>query len=75
MSKHVQCKLRRAPDWFQTAWIPEKHAMKGNVIGIKNENGHWEEGWEVIEVYDKLDSDYVMERERDFKRTRKASDI
>jgi hypothetical protein len=71
---HVQCKLR-CKDSYTTSWIPEKFAKKGNVVSLMNDNYEWEDGWVVIEVGSKLMTSYVMERERDFKRTRKASDI
>jgi hypothetical protein len=33
---------------FTTVWIPSQHAVVGNILRIK-----LEDGWEVIEVYDK----------------------
>jgi hypothetical protein len=75
MTYHVQCKLRNGPGFYQTTWLPERYAKKGNIVELKNEEGKWEDGWIVIEVGSKMDSAQVIERERDYKRTRKASDI
>jgi hypothetical protein len=83
---HVQCKLQRDivideignyTSEFQTSWIPEEYAHFGNRIKLKDENGEWEEGWFVYnaDIEHKLESKYVNERSRDYKRTRKASDI
>ena len=60
-----------------TSWLPEKFAVKGKFVELKNRNtGEWVNGWQVISVGDKrLPEDQVTERSQDYKNTRKASDI
>jgi hypothetical protein len=75
----LQCRLIMQDlggSWVQTAWIPRKFAVKGKLLDLKNEEGEWSKGWEVIEVFKlDLDYDYVREHERDYKKQREASDI
>jgi len=75
---HRQCKLRRQEGdriAFTVSWIPEEHAVVGNTVGLRNEKKEWEEGWRVITVSSRVESQYLNERSQDYKRTRKASDI
>jgi hypothetical protein len=60
-----------------TSWIPEKFAIRGKVIKLENrETGEQTDGWKVIMVGSKRkESDEVIERSQDYKKTRKASDI
>lgn len=60
---------------YHTAWIPEQFAREGKLIGIKNGDGTWDEGWKVIGVHGRASEEYVVEHERDYKHQRKASDI
>jgi hypothetical protein len=55
-------------------WIPEKFAKIGKYIKIK-ENDIWDNGWEVIEVWAKKELDSIEDKERDFLKQRKASDV
>lgn len=74
MDYHIQCKLRRG-NVEQVTWLPSKFAQKNKFLKLKNINGDWEDGWEVIEVWKKLPTQEVLERERDYLHQREASDI
>ena len=66
---HVQCSLRKESR-HTVAWIPERYAIVGKVVKLLDEDG-----WEVIEAYNRMASAYVNERSQDHKRHRKATDI
>lgn len=69
-----QCTLVK-DNRVMTATIPEKYAIAGKVIGLKDD-GVWDEGWTVRSVGDvAIKSDVMNERSRDYLNTRKASDI
>lgn len=71
----VQCTLRRGTT-TQTAWLEEKDGLKvGAIAELKSENPGQEYGWEVLTVGTRLPAEVVQERSRDYKNTRKASDI
>jgi len=67
--KYCQCKMRKGST-EATSWIPEKFAKKGKYLKLKGDNG-----WQVISVGTAAEEKSVLARERDFKKTRKASDI
>jgi len=48
MEMHRQCQLRRGNEHL-TTWLPEKFAVKGHIVNLKNE-GNWIDGWEVVGV-------------------------
>lgn len=82
---HTQVRLRKIDTqmsgYQDTRWkeyicyVPSQFANKGRFLDIKNEQGNWEDGWCVHEVYHTLPTVVVREREQDYKQTRKASDI
>ncbi len=56
MSKRTyqQCQLlknHRHGTSIQVSYIPTKFASKGNVIKLKKDNGEWEDGWVVDEIF------------------------
>lgn len=56
---------------FQTSWIPEKFAIVGKFLKLKEDNG-----WQVkIASSIALEEQIVNERSRDYTKTREASDI
>ena len=60
----------------QTSYIPEKFAIIGKVLELKDgETGDWEDGWVVKSVGELRHHSIVEARERDYERTRNASDI
>lgn len=75
MTDYVQCHLERKTV-KQTSWIPKEFATVGGFVELKEKAG-WEQGWKVIEAFHYAVRSHteVLERSRDFKNTRKASDI
>ena len=71
---HTQCKLRRL-DAEQVTWLPTKFARKGKFVKLKSDDGTWQDGWEVVEVWGTRPSEEVLEHERDYLKQREASDI
>ena len=48
-----QCVLKRVLGRdiiVQTSWIPEKYAVNGKMLSLKNSKGIWEDGWFVDTV-------------------------
>lgn len=74
-----QCELARPSELgreLMTSWIPEKIAKVGNVVRLKDEDGEWTEGWEVLVAYDvRMAYSYLKKRDRDHVNQRKASDV
>ena len=52
------------------SWIPQKFAKKGKVLKL-----YEVDGWKVVEVWDSMEEKEVVERSRDYRNQRKASDI
>lgn len=75
---YCQCRLKKVLKLgeisHEVSWIPEKFAQKGRLLKIKR-NGVWDNGWEVINVWDKKSRDEVMEMSRNYLHQREASDI
>lgn len=66
MKTSTQVRLRKG-NIEQVSWIPSKFAVKGKFLKLKEEDG-----WEVVEVYNTMDSKYVNERSRDHKQLQKV---
>jgi len=73
MEMHRQCQLRRGNEHL-TTWLPEKFAVKGHIVNLKNE-GNWIDGWEVVGVFTRMDSRQVSIRSQDHKHQREGSDL
>lgn len=71
---YCQCQLKRINGQVDMVWIPEDFAHKGKYIKIRRGKA-WENGWKVIEVYDRASEEFVLKRERDYLVQRSASDI
>ena len=73
-----QCRLQKGP-FYTTSWIPEKYAKKGKYVKLKQEDKKgskkWDNGWLVLEVYDRQKEEEVFARAQDHKHQRGASDI
>lgn len=69
-----QCLLRKE-DRVLTTWIPDSFASVGKLLKLKNDNGEWDDGWKVVETYNRVSEKEVIDNSRDFMRQRKASDI
>jgi hypothetical protein len=72
---HVQCKLRRVNGVITTSWLPQKYAVVGKFLKLKNDEGEWENGWEVTATFAIKSTTEVLARGQDYKHQRKASDI
>ena len=74
---HCQCTLEKKISAncskFRITWIPKKFAIIGKFLELQD-NGVWENGWEVIQVGASKGSEEVHVRSRDHKKQRKASD-
>lgn len=69
-----QCRLRRG-NIQTTLWLPEKYAVKGGVVTLK-QDGQWVDGWLVESVSEvSMPCAEVRERSQDYKKQRQASDI
>lgn len=68
-----QCQLKRE-SVVETAWIPEQLARVGKHVKIKNDDGEWTYGWHVFEVGSRQPEEFVLEHERDYWTSRRATD-
>ncbi|MEO7720024.1 MAG: hypothetical protein ABIY70_27820 [Capsulimonas sp.] len=68
---YVQCGLQRG-SVAQVAWIPQRHAVIGRNVALTEPDKN---GWTVISVGAALPEACVMERSRDYRQTRRASDV
>ena len=75
-TNYMQCALQRK-DSHHMAWIPEKFAVVGKFIKIKNDDDTWQDGWEVMGVADgtKKTAKEADAQSQLYKKTRKASDV
>lgn len=51
--KYAQCTLekRDGNSTLRTvSYLPQKFAKKGWIVDLKEENGNWDKGWNVVEV-------------------------
>jgi hypothetical protein len=79
---HLQVNLVKGSKRY-TCWVPSQNVKMGSILELEevrlNEKGleekYYDGGWIVTGVGKELPSHYVLERERDYKRTRNASDI
>lgn len=72
MSTLTQCELKEvAGTGIITSWIPSHAAHVGTSMTIEDFVGRYE----VTRVFDTMNESYVKERGRDYRNTRKASDV
>jgi len=75
---YYQCRMKKkiSNDSYKiyVAWIPEKYAKEGKWIKIKQEDGTWEDHWQVVIVGGKKEAKYVEDKERDYLKQRRVSD-
>lgn len=70
-----QCQLQRGQS-VTTSWLPEKFAKVSKFLKLKNKDGTWDDGWQVVTVgNDRMAHEEVIERSQDYKHQRMASDI
>jgi hypothetical protein len=59
-----------------TTWLPEKFALDGRIVKVKDANGEWSDGWRVVSAGSiRIDEKQAMARSRDYTKQREASDI
>lgn len=77
-NNYRQCKLRRnIPGGTQetTSYIPEKFAIVGDVLKLRNIQGKWTDGW-IVESAGPLEAASLVEANaRNHLKQRKASDV
>jgi hypothetical protein len=71
----VQCDLRRVNGQVDVSWIPERYAQRGKMLKLKNVEGVWENGWEVVALHTRRRFDELELKERDYLHQREASDV
>jgi hypothetical protein len=54
---YCQCRIAKG-DIYQIAYIPKKLAVLNEVLKIK-ENGKWDNGWVVQEVWHEVDESFI----------------
>lgn len=74
-----QCSLKKTIDdkSFRqyVAWIPSKFAVEGMILKIKDDNGVWVDGWEVVGVGASCEDSELVDHHRLHRDHRKASDV
>ena len=71
---YKQCTLR-LKDATMVAWLPIKFAKENLYLRLK-EHGKWENGWQVVEVFDDmLTEDVVITNKNSYKEERERTDI
>ena len=58
-----------------TSWLPEKFAVVGKPVGLKDSIGNWDEGWTVSSVGASKNAEQIERQHRQHKNHRKATDI
>jgi len=71
--QHKQCRLKRGSS-FTNSWLPAKFAKVGKVLGLKDEQGNWEEGWVVDSVWGSRPSKDVLEDSQLWSKHREGTD-
>ena len=56
-------------------WLPERYAVKDKWVKLKDKNGNWDNGWQVVNIWSKEQAKIIEQRERDFIHQREMSDI
>lgn len=78
---YKQCTLSKETDQgtaYMVSWIRSRLAVAGKILDRleDSDTGIIESGWKVVSVTDpEVEEHIVLSRSRDFKKTRKASDV
>ena len=79
---HCQCVLEKLVHCHaggsyskQTAWLPKRYAVIGEFLELKDDDGNWTDGWQVTAVGVTKETEEVVERSADYRKTRRATDI
>ena len=71
---YAQCKMKKDNVWY-TAWIPKKMAVKNKIIKIRHDDGIWENGWKIMEVYGQETYEDLNSQSQEYKTHREVTDI
>jgi len=75
VSFSIQCKLQNG-NRFLVSWIPEKYAIRGKYLKIKDrQTDKWEDGWQVLDVGVKMPYEFIVNRSEDHKKMKEVSDV
>lgn len=76
-TKYVQCAMRRSiagGSEQTTSYIPAQFAKVGRVLKLREEDGHWVDGWVVENVCDvSVESDSVPDYRKAIRNHRKST--
>ena len=82
MSKKVdfyrQCTMMRkltGSTEHTTSWIPDCFAKVGSVLKLRDKEGKWVNGWEVISASPPMEARLVEMNSRSYLHQRQASDV
>ena len=70
----VQCNLQKG-NVTEVSWIPERYAVIGKFLKIKNNKGEWEDGWQVTATFGKRLETEVIAASQFYRHHREATDI
>ena len=56
-------------------WLPERYSIKNKYLKLKNKEGNWINGWQVVETYSKIKKEDAIIASQDYKNQRKESDV
>jgi hypothetical protein len=62
-----QCLLKKGT-LVTTSWIPEKFAVLGKVLKLKDDDGSWDNGWVVEAVYGRLEESKLPDSHREIRK-------
>lgn len=71
-----QCKIRKGYT-IDILWLPEVYAVKGKFLKLKEKDGTWDDGWQVIDVFQSIKKNVkqIEVLESSYKHQRKMSDV
>jgi hypothetical protein len=75
---HKHCKLVKNPEpdvrIITHSWIPAKYAQVGRVLDLRDEDGNWDRGWAVEEVWGTRSTTEALAQTTYYRNHRKGTD-